>query len=73
MHWIFEKLIFKGAMLQNIISFYSWNQECLETIFFDHIWKKKKSSTPYTFGKCSSLATKLMMLNFWKNILHLLN
>ncbi len=35
--------------------------------------KKKNPSTPFTFGKCSSLAIALMMLKFWKNILNLLN
>jgi hypothetical protein len=27
MHWIFEKLILKRAMLQNLISFYFFDQE----------------------------------------------
>jgi hypothetical protein len=76
MHWIVEKLIFKKAMLQNIISYYFWNQElCLKTKnYFDHIWRKKTdNSTPFTSGKCNSLATNPMMLKFWENILHLLN
>jgi hypothetical protein len=75
MHWIFEKLIFKGIMLQNIISFYLWNQELyLETkIILTRFEKKTNSWTPFTSNKCSSFATNLMMLKFWKNILHLLN
>jgi len=35
--------------------------------------EKKDNSTPSTFGKCSSLTTKSMMLKFRDNLLHLLN
>jgi hypothetical protein len=61
-------------MLQIFISFYFWNQNlCLKIkSYFDQIWKKT-TSTPSTFGKCSSLVVASMMLNFWKNVLHLLN
>jgi hypothetical protein len=31
------------------------------------------TTTPSTSDKCSSLTTKLMMLKFGKNLLHLLN
>jgi hypothetical protein len=74
MHWIFEKLIFKGVMLQYIISFYFWNQELwLQTKnYFDQIWKKK-NSTPSTSNKCRTLATNSMMLKFKENIWELLN
>jgi hypothetical protein len=72
MHWVFGK----GAMSQNIVSFYLWNQElCLkQTNNFDQIWGKKQTvSTPSTSSKCSSLAINLMMLKFLEDILHLLN
>jgi hypothetical protein len=44
MHKVFGKLIFKGKMLQNLISFYFWIQKlCLKTkSYFDQIWEKKK-------------------------------
>jgi hypothetical protein len=41
--------------------------------YFDQIWEKTNSSTPFTSGKCSSFAANPMMQKFWENILHLLN
>ncbi len=51
MNWVFEKLILEGAMLQNIISFYFWNQELyLETKnYFDQIWEKPDNFNPLYF------------------------
>ncbi len=33
----------------------------------------KPTSTPSTFNNCNSLTAKPMMLNFWEELLHLLN
>jgi hypothetical protein len=70
MHWVFGKLIWKGAMSQNIVSFYASNKQTILTIFEK---KKQTISTPSTSSKCTSLATNPMMLNFLEDILHLLN
>jgi hypothetical protein len=72
---VVEKLIFKATMLQNLVSFYFWNQKLyLKTkSYFDHIWEKKITSTPFTFTKCNSFEVAPMMLKFWKNIPYLLN
>jgi hypothetical protein len=66
MHWIFEKLIFKGAMLQNILRFtfeiksYASKQQTVLTLFE----QKTNNLTTSTSGKCSSLATNPTMLQF---------
>jgi hypothetical protein len=77
MHWIFEKVNIKGYVLQNLISFYFFDQE-LSLGTKNHFAsikrkKKKNNSTPSTSSKCSSLTTKPMMLKFEENPLHLLN
>jgi hypothetical protein len=63
-------------MLQNLISFYFFDQELslgTKNHFARLRGKKKDSSTPSTSGKCSSLTTKPMMLKFRENLLRLLN
>jgi uncharacterized protein involved in tolerance to divalent cations len=72
MHKVVRKLISKVAMMQNIISFYFWNQKlCFKTeSYFNQILQKDNFKPPLLLT--SSLTTTLMMLKFWDNILHLL-
>jgi hypothetical protein len=62
-------------MLQNLISFYFFDQELSLGIKITLLKFKKKHtiSTPFTSGKCSSLTANPMMLKFGENLLHLLN
>jgi hypothetical protein len=63
-------------MLQNLISFFILlikSQPLGLKITLLKLRKKQTILTPSTSGKCSSLTVNPMMLNFGKNLLHLLN
>jgi hypothetical protein len=63
-------------MLQNLIIFYFFNQELSLGTNNHFAWIEEKKliiQPPSTSGKCSSLTTKLMMLKFAENLLHLLS
>jgi len=66
MHKVVGKLIFKGTMLQNLISFYFGIKNYASKLkaILTRFEKKKTISTPFTLNKCSSLATTLTMLKF---------
>jgi hypothetical protein len=67
MHKVFGKLIFKGIMLQNLISFYIEKIKSYASklkVILTRFEGKKTISTPSIFGKCSSLATAPIMLKF---------